>query len=104
MTSSRRILRLLACAGLAVWLAAPAAAQRLLPEPGRPEASRTVRVDGDAEVLVVPDEAVLRLGVQTLDADLETALAENARAAPASRPSSSRRTPSGWSRSTPSGA
>ena len=62
---------------LAVLLALPAAAQTV---PVGTAPSRTVRVSGDAEVLVVPDEAVLRLGVETLDADLTDAVAQNTRA------------------------
>lgn len=58
-------------------LALPAAAQTV---PEGPSPSRTVRVSGDAEVMVVPDEAVMRLGVETLDADLSEAVAQNARA------------------------
>ncbi|MBN2497529.1 MAG: SIMPL domain-containing protein [Deltaproteobacteria bacterium] len=37
---------------------------------------RTISVTGDADVLVVPDEAVLRFSVQAMDGDLDDALDE----------------------------
>jgi uncharacterized protein YggE len=41
------------------------------------EVTRTVTVTGDAEVRVVPDEAILSLGVETWDKNLEAAQREN---------------------------
>jgi uncharacterized protein YggE len=41
--------------------------------------TRTITVTGDADVLVAPDEAVLRLKVQTRDEDLDDAIAESDR-------------------------
>ena len=38
---------------------------------------RLITVTGEAEVLVVPDEAVLMLGVETITKDLSAAKAEN---------------------------
>lgn len=41
--------------------------------------SRTITVSGDAEVRVVPDEVVLRFGVETRNANLDAATAANER-------------------------
>lgn len=38
---------------------------------------RTIQVSGDAEILVLPDEVVLRLGVETTDPDLALAVSRN---------------------------
>ncbi|MBN1267912.1 MAG: SIMPL domain-containing protein [Anaerolineales bacterium] len=43
------------------------------------EPSRTISVNGEAEIRVVPDEVVLTLGIHTWDANLETAKRENDR-------------------------
>jgi uncharacterized protein len=43
----------------------------------RSAASRTISVDGEAELRVVPDEVVITLGVETFDANLQTAKAAN---------------------------
>lgn len=57
----------LAAAGLVLLMAAVGAG---------PEGVRTVTTTGEAVVYVVPDEVVVRLGVQVVDADLDKAVAE----------------------------
>ncbi|HEX2203954.1 MAG TPA: SIMPL domain-containing protein [Longimicrobium sp.] len=67
-----RTLCLLTCA-LSMSVASLAAQPSAAPSPGWPP--RTVSVSGEAEIRVVPDEAVLTLGVETFDADLGAAKA-----------------------------
>jgi uncharacterized protein YggE len=55
----------------------PAMGQRaVVPASGGPE-ERIISVSGEAEVRVVPDEVVITLGVETYDADLNAAKADN---------------------------
>lgn len=56
--------------------AAPVAAQTASPSQERAE-PRLVTTTGEAEVLVVPDEVVLTLGVETSDVDLRKAKQQN---------------------------
>jgi hypothetical protein len=56
--------------------ATPVAAQTASP-PGEPLPPRLVTTTGEAEVLVVPDEVVLTLGVETADKDLREAKQQN---------------------------
>jgi uncharacterized protein YggE len=61
---------------VALFSAAPAAAQTAAP-PDERAAPRLVTTTGEAEVLVVPDEVVLTLGVETSDKNLGEAKRKN---------------------------
>jgi len=56
--------------------AAPLAAQTVLPQPTQPT-RRLITTTGEAEVLVIPDEVVLTLGVETSNQQLSLAKQEN---------------------------
>ena len=76
-TRKRILLTTAALLLLGVFLtAAPVAAQTAVPPQERAE-PRLVTTTGEAEVLVVPDEVVLTLGVETSDVDLSQAKQQN---------------------------
>ena len=72
------MLRSLAVALFAVSAAVGSGAARAQALPAPP--ARTINVTGEAEVRVVPDEAVLRLGVETVGEDLDATTAATAEA------------------------
>ncbi len=63
--------RVLALAWVLTLIACPAAAQEVT--------GRTITVEGQAEIRVVPDEVLLTLGVETVSTDIAAARAENDR-------------------------
>ena len=69
------LLALAACGpALSLNSSVPLAAQ---PQAAAPAAARTISVTGNAQVMVVPDEVVLTLGVETSDLQMAAAKAKN---------------------------